>query len=133
MAGGNLLTLLDGGVAFNGNGHTSLPAETAYTEMLALNSAKLRLAIRTEEHKTIHDVENPHANQLYHLQTDPAERHNRYRKDDPVSRHFDALRLAHFAPILPQLLALKNRPPQETPPDVDPEITARLRDMGYLE
>jgi arylsulfatase A-like enzyme len=133
MLGGNLLTLLDGGGALNGNGDTSRPAETAYTEMLALNSAKFRLAIRSEEYKYIHDVENPHANQLYHLQTDPAERHNRYRKDDPVSRHFDALRLAHFAPILPQLLAVKNRPPQETPPDVDPEITARLRAMGYLE
>jgi hypothetical protein len=109
MLGGNLLILLGGGT-FNGNGGTSRPVETAYTEMLALNSAKFRLAIRTEEHKTIHDVENPHANQLYHLQTDPAERHNRYRKDGPVSRHFDALRLAHSAPVLPQLLKIKSRP-----------------------
>jgi hypothetical protein len=115
------------------SGDTRRPAQVAYTEMPALNSAEFRLAIRTVEHKTIHDVENPHANQLYHLQTDHAERHNRYRKDGPVSRHFDALRLAHFAPILPQLLAVKNRPPQETPPDVDPEITARLQAMGYLE
>jgi hypothetical protein len=61
MLGGNLLILLGGGT-FNGNGGTSRPVETAYTEMLALNSAKFRLTIRTEEHKTIHDVENPHAN-----------------------------------------------------------------------
>jgi hypothetical protein len=65
------------------SGDTRHPAQVAYTEMLALNSGRFRLA--------------------------------------------------HFAPILPLLPALKKRPPQATPPDVDPEITARLRAMGYLE
>jgi arylsulfatase len=121
MLGGNLLTLIEGADNLSGqNGDGRVPADVAYTEMLALNSAKFRLAIRTEEHKTIHDVENPHANQLYHLQTDPAERHNRYRKEDPVSRHFDALRLAHFAPILPQLLAVKNRQRKKHPRTLTP-------------
>jgi arylsulfatase A-like enzyme len=134
MLGGNLLTLLDGtGDLVARSGDTRRPADVAYTEMLALNSAKFRLAIRTEEHKYIHDVENPHANQLYHLQTDPAERHNRYRKEDPVSHHFDGLRLAHFAPVLPQLLEVKDRPAGKMGPVTDPEIAERLRAMGYLE
>jgi hypothetical protein len=49
------------------------------------------------------------------------------------SRHFDQLRLAHFAPILPQLLAIKNRPPDQNQPEVDPAVAERLRAMGYLE
>jgi hypothetical protein len=104
------LRRLDGGSALIGEGR--VPAGVAYTEMPALNSAKFRLAGRTEEHKTIHDVEKTGANQLYDLQVDPGERCNLYDKSDPLSRRFDQLRLALFAPILPQLLEIKNRPPE---------------------
>jgi hypothetical protein len=47
MLGGNLLTPLDGaGELAKRGGDTRCPPDVAYTEMLALNPAKFRLAIR---------------------------------------------------------------------------------------
>jgi hypothetical protein len=116
--GGNLLTLLDGGGALNGNGNTSRPAETACTEMLALNPAKFRLAGRTIWRRTADDWRRGRGSIVH-------------RPSSIV--HRQPLRLAHFAPVLPQLLEVKDRPAGEVGPVTDPEIAERLRAMGYLE
>ncbi len=94
------------------------------------NSYRYRLALRTETHRYIHDIEHPHDNQLYDLLVDSGECDNIYDKASPISRQFDRLRFDHMAPIVPDLLEIEDD--DDVFADTDPEVVERLRAMGYL-
>jgi arylsulfatase A-like enzyme len=103
----------------------------AIVEMLGhRNSYRYRLALRSETHRYIHDIERPHDNQLYDRLADSAECDNIYDKQSPISHQFDRARFDHMAPIVPDLLETEDD--DDVFADTDPGVVERLRAMGYL-
>ena len=105
--------------------------EETITEMLGhRNSTGFRLSIHSDGHHYLYDIDRRQEKQLYDPATDPEERSNLYRTDDARSRDFDAHRLAHMAPIVPQLL--EDVDELDALADVDPEVADRLQALGYI-
>lgn len=103
----------------------------AIIEMLGhTDSYSYRMAVRTETHRYIHDIEHPFDNQLYDRHADPREHSNKYNKEDSSVRRFDALRFKHMAPIIIDLLEVEG---EDAFADTDPEVVERLRALGYIE
>lgn len=108
-----------------------------YTEMMAhYLSRTYRLAIRTDTHKYIYDIEQPHDVQLYNLVTDPNEMHNLRDEQPELLRHFDKLRLKHVSLGLLGLIKNRNNPLQHghdlSESKEDPDLLERLQALGYL-
>jgi arylsulfatase A-like enzyme len=128
MLGVSLQTLLDGTAP---TADQPPVRSEAIVEMLGhRKSARYRLGVRTEPHRYIHDIDQPHGNQLYDRHADPLEQLNSYSKADPVARRFDELRFEHMAPIIPDLLELDKE--ADALDGFEPEVADRLRAMGYI-
>jgi hypothetical protein len=87
------------------------------------------MAVRSETHRYVHDLERPHDTQLYEHRVDGNERHNIYSRQEPVARHFDELRFNHIAPLVPDMLNLEEADALQ---GMEPEMADRLRALGYL-
>jgi arylsulfatase A-like enzyme len=86
-----------------------------------------RIAVRTESFKYIWDSKRPDQPELYDLHTDPREKQNvRDRFPQEVSR-FQSIVDVH------RLRVAATEPAMAVPkPEVDEEVSRRLRDLGYL-
>ena len=105
--------------------------EEIIIEMLGhRNSTGFRLSIHSDGQHYLYDIDHRQEKQLYDPAADPGERSNLYRTDDARSRDFDAHRLAHMAPIVPQLL--EDVDELDALADVDPEVADRLQALGYI-
>ena len=86
------------------------------------------IALRTETFKFIWDSRRPDQPALFDLRADPTEQHNISHQHPERVQHFRALVEAH------RRRAAETRPSRAiTEPELDDELTARLRDLGYLE
>lgn len=103
-----------------------------HSEMFGLqNAARYRLAIRTQQHTYIHDIDTPFNNQLYHRESDSVEQENIYDKQHPLSRQFDAMRFSHMASIVSSLFTVDNKV-QNLIDSMEPAVVQRLRALGYV-
>lgn len=86
------------------------------------------IAVRTEKEKLIWDSKHPESPQLFDLQGDPGETNNIYNpeliENEKLSNQVEI--------VLHQMEATKPEA-AEREPELDDDLKARLRDLGYLE
>ncbi|GAB4263720.1 MAG: sulfatase-like hydrolase/transferase [Candidatus Promineifilaceae bacterium] len=105
---------------------TAYPVETAVTEMW--RDHWHIIAVRTTTHKYIWDSKKPDASRLYDLLNDPEERVNIADRHPDIVRKLHSVvdaRLADMALTAPDTAV--------TEPDLDDDVLARLRGLGYVE
>ncbi|RMH02238.1 MAG: hypothetical protein D6706_00505 [Chloroflexi bacterium] len=86
------------------------------------------VAVRTEQYKYIWDSKRPNQPELFDLCIDPGETHNIFAECPEVARRLHA----HVETLLQHMA--ETRPDEKTAePDLDAEMLARLRGLGYVE